>query len=85
MKIYNSHRTGLSTFTRRTSPSTDQSLQKNFHLSHSDKIELKKFASPSKNKKHANTPTKTTQTMTVERYKDNGLQQRTEIRPTAKT
>ena len=38
----NSHRTGVSTFASRTSPSTDQSLQKSFHLSHADKIELKK-------------------------------------------
>ncbi|MGK0639494.1 hypothetical protein [Schleiferia thermophila] len=29
-----SHRTGLSTFASRTSPSTNQSLQKSFHLSH---------------------------------------------------
>jgi len=28
----NSHRTGVSTFASRTSPSTDQSLQKSFHL-----------------------------------------------------
>jgi hypothetical protein len=36
-----SQRTGVSTFASRTSPSTDQSLQKSFHLSHPDKIELK--------------------------------------------
>jgi hypothetical protein len=35
-----SHCTGLSTFASRTS--TDQSLQKSFHLSKADKIELKK-------------------------------------------
>ena len=29
-----SQRTGVSTFASRTSPSTDQSLQKSFHLSH---------------------------------------------------
>jgi hypothetical protein len=44
--------TGVSTFASRTSPSTDQSLQKSFHLSHSDKIELKKISSPSENKKY---------------------------------
>jgi len=45
--------TGVSTFASRTSPSTDQSLQKSFHLSHSDKIELKKISSPPENKKYA--------------------------------
>ena len=50
----NSHRTGVSTFASRTSPSTDQSLQKSFHLSHPEKIELKKFPIPSENKKYAN-------------------------------
>ena len=40
-----SQRTGVSTFASRTSPSTDQSLQKSFHLSHADKIELKKSPS----------------------------------------
>jgi hypothetical protein len=49
-----SHRTGVSTFASRTSPSTGQSLQKSFHLSHPDKIELKKISSPSENKKYAN-------------------------------
>ncbi len=49
----NSPRTGVSTFASRTSPSTDQSLQKSFHLSHPDKIELKKISSPSENKKYA--------------------------------
>jgi hypothetical protein len=48
-----SQRTGVSTFASRTSPSTDQSLQKSFHLSHADKIELKKISSPSENKKYA--------------------------------
>lgn len=38
-------RTGVSTFASRTSPSTGQSLQKSFHLSHPNKIELKKFPS----------------------------------------
>ena len=44
--------TGVSTFASRTSPSTDQSLQKSFHLSNADKIELKKISSPSENKKY---------------------------------
>ena len=45
--------TGVSTFASSTSPSTVQSLQKSFHLSHPDKIELKKISSPSENKKYA--------------------------------
>ena len=45
--------TGVSTFASHTSPSTDQSLQKSFHLSHPDKIELKKISLPSKNKKYS--------------------------------
>jgi hypothetical protein len=49
-----SHHTGVSTFASRTSPSTDQSLQKSFHLSHPDKIELKKISSPSENEKYPN-------------------------------
>ncbi len=48
-----SQRTGVSTFASRTSQRTDQSLQKSFHLSHPDKIELKKISSPSENKKYA--------------------------------
>ena len=48
-----SQHTGVSTFASRTSPSTDQSLQKSFYLSHADKIELKKISSPSENKKYA--------------------------------
>jgi hypothetical protein len=51
--ISKSHRTGASTFASRTSPSTDQSLQKSFHLSRPDKIELKKISFPSENKKYA--------------------------------
>jgi len=68
------NRTGVSTFASRTSPSTDQSLQKSFHLSHADKIELKKISSPSENKKQPTAepdPTKT-----VKRSVDNGLQAR---------
>jgi hypothetical protein len=45
--------TGVSTFASRTSQSTNQSLQKSFHLSHVDKIELKKISIPSENKKYA--------------------------------
>jgi len=52
-----SHRTGVSTFASRTSPSTGQSLQKSFHLSIPDKIELKKISSPSENKKIRNRTT----------------------------
>ena len=70
-----SHRTGVSTFASRTSPSTDQSLQKSFHLSHADKIELKKISSPSENKKYATAQPDTTKT--VKRSIDNGLQGRT--------
>ena len=51
--IGNSQPAGVSTFASRTSPSTDQSLQKSFHLSSPDKIELKKISSPSENKKYA--------------------------------
>jgi len=48
-----SHLIGISTFASRTSPSKGQSLQKSLHLSHPDKIELKKISSPSENKKYA--------------------------------
>ena len=65
-----SHRTGVSTFASRTSPSTDQSLQKSFHLSHPDKIELKKISSPSENKKYPTAQTDTTEKHSI----DNGLQ-----------
>jgi hypothetical protein len=69
-----SQRTGVSTFASGTSPSTDQSLQKSFHLSHTDKIELKKISSPSENKKYATAQTNTTKTLKLN--KDNGLQTR---------
>ena len=75
-KVNKYQRTGVSTFASRTSPSTDQSLQKSFHLSHADKIELKKISSPSENKKYATAQTNTTQTMTVKLNRDNGLQGR---------
>ncbi len=77
-----SQRTGVSTFASRTSPSTDQSLQKSFHLSHAVKIELKKISSPSENKKYPTAQTNKTQTMTVNLNNDNGLQQWTDRRPT---
>ena len=76
MERTKSHRTGVSTFASRTSPSTDQSLQKSLHLTHADKIELKKISSPSENKKYATAQPNTTQTMTVKLNNDNGLQTR---------
>ena len=69
-----SHRTGVSTFASHASPSTDQSLQKSFHLSHADKIELKKISSPSENKKYATAQPDTKKT--EKRSIDNGLQGR---------
>ena len=81
-ELVKSHRTGVSTFASRTSPSTDQSLQKSFHLSNADKIELKKITFPSENKKYATAQTGTTNTMTVKLNSDNGLQgRRTEHQP----
>lgn len=71
-----SQRTGVSTFASRTSPFTDQSLQKSFHLSHPDKIELKKISFSSENKKYATTQTNTTQKLTVKLYNYNGFQTR---------
>ena len=44
--------TVTSTFASRTSPNTDQSLQKSLQLSHPNKIELKKISSHSENKKY---------------------------------
>ena len=69
-----SQHTGVSTFASRTSPNTDQSLQKSFHLSHPDKIELKKISFPSENKKYPTAQPDTTKT--VKRIIDNGLQGR---------
>ena len=69
-----SQHTGVSTFASRTSPSTDQSLQKSFHLSHPDKIELKKISFPSENKKYPTAQPDTTKT--VKRSIDNGLKGR---------
>ena len=69
-----SQHTGVSTFASRTSPSTGQSLQKSFHLSHHDKIELKKISLPSENKKYPTAQPDTTKT--VKRSIDNGLKGR---------
>ena len=83
MKSYkDSQPTGVSTFASRTSPSTDQSLQKSFHLFHADKIELKKISYPSENKKYPTAQTNTTQTMIGKLKNDNGLQRWTDKRPT---
>jgi hypothetical protein len=68
--------TGVSTFASPTSPSTGQSLQKSFHLSHPDKIELKIFPFASENKKYATTQTNTTNKKTVKINRDKGLQRR---------
>lgn len=67
-------RSGVSTFASRTSPGTDQSLQKSFHLFHPDKIELKKISSPSENKKYSTGQADTTRT--AKDSIDNGLQTR---------
>jgi hypothetical protein len=64
------HNTGVSTFASPTSPSTDQSLQKSFHLSHSDKIELIKIQPFKKNKKYS---THSQHSMTRQLNNDNGL------------
>jgi hypothetical protein len=66
--------TGVSTFASRTSPSKDQSLQKSFHLSLADKIELKKISFPSENKKYPTAQPDTTKT--IKPSIDNGLQGR---------
>jgi hypothetical protein len=70
-----SKHTGVSTFASRTIPSTNQSLQKSFHLSHPDKIEFKKISSPSENKKYSTAQPDTTKV--EKRCIDNGLQGRT--------
>lgn len=71
-----------------TSPPTDQSLQKSFHLSHRDKIELKKFSDPSENKNYATTQTdidrqQTDRTIIRKLNADNGLQGRWTRTPAA--
>ncbi|MFH1004912.1 MAG: hypothetical protein V1781_05395 [Bacteroidota bacterium] len=74
-----SQRTGVSTFASRTSPSTDQSLQKSFHFSNPRKIELKKNSFPSENKKYTTAQAdtdrhKSIMTMTRKLNIDNGFQ-----------
>jgi hypothetical protein len=79
LEFHNCQRTGVSTFASPASPSTNQSLQKSFHLSYADKIELKKISSPSENKKY---PTaQTIKIKTVKLNKDNGLQRRSDRTP----
>jgi hypothetical protein len=70
----NSQRTGVSTFASPASPSTDQSLQKSFHLSiQVDRIQ-NIFSCPSKKIKTPDTQTNTTKTRKLN--KDNGLRTR---------
>ena len=70
----NSQRTGVSTFASRTSPSTDQSLQKSFHLATAiDRIQ-NIISSPSKKIKTPDTQTNPTKTAKLNN--DNGLQTR---------
>lgn len=70
----NSQRTGVSTFASPASPSTDQSLQKSFHLSiQVDRIQ-NIFSCPSKKIKTPDTQTNTTKTDKLNN--DNGLQTR---------
>ncbi len=66
--------TGVSTFASPASPNIGQSLQKSFHLSHSDKFELKKISHPSENKKYVQAQTNTK--MTAKLNNDNDLQRR---------
>ena len=68
-----SHHTGVSTFASRTSPSTDQSLQKSFHLSTPYEIQ-NIFSCPSKKIKSPDTQTNPTKT--VKLNNDNVLQSR---------
>ena len=68
-----SQHTGVSTFASRTSPSTDQSLQKSFHLSTPKEIQ-NIFSSPSKKIKTPDTQTTPTKTVKLKSY--NGLQTR---------
>jgi hypothetical protein len=81
LSYWNSQRTGVSTFASRTSPSTDQSLQKSFHLSHAGKIELKKISHTSENKKYATAQADTIKTKKVKLNIDNVLQGRTDRTP----
>jgi len=57
-------------------------LQKSFHLSHADKIELKKISSPSENKKYATAqPDKLNKTMTRKINIDRAYSDTTDRRP----
>ena len=73
MERTKSHRTGVSTFASHTSPSTDQSLQKSFHLSTPKEFQ-NIFSNASKKNKTPDTQADTT--MTVKLNNDNGLQTR---------
>ena len=77
--MQNNQCTGVSTFASHTSPSADQSLQKSFHLSRPDKIELKKISFPSENKKYTTAQTDTTRTTKLNT--DNGLRRQTDRTP----
>jgi len=70
------------TLASRTSQSTDQSLPKSMPAQKQDKIQ-NIFSCPSKKIKTPATQADTTKTVTVKLNKDNGLQQRTDRRPTA--
>jgi hypothetical protein len=71
---------GESTFASHTSPYTDQSLQKSFHLSDPRKIELKKISPLLKIKK-----TPTLNPTSLKKQTDNGLQGRWTRTPAANT
>jgi len=73
MERTKSNRTGVSTFASRTSPNTDQSLQKSFHLSTPKEFQ-NIFSNPSKKNKTPDTQADTT--MTVKLNNDNSLQTR---------
>lgn len=73
MERTKSHRTGVSTFASRTSPSTDQSLQKSFHPSTPKEFQ-NIFSNASKKNKTPDTQADTT--MTIKLNNDNGLQTR---------
>jgi len=64
------------TLPSRTSRHTCQNLSMCVTAVLQDKIELKKISSPSENKKYATSQPDTTNTLTVKRNNDNGLQQR---------
>ncbi len=75
MKLnFRTHHTGVSTFASCTSPSTDQSLQKSFHLCHPKNEFQNIFFSPFKKTKIPNP--QTDKTKMLKRNIDNGLQGR---------